>query len=357
MGPIEGNHMKRCDFAFDLPEGLIAQAPLNKRSDSRLLATDGTTGKISHLTFSDLPTLLSPDDLLIFNNTSVVAARLFARKQSGGRVEILIERVLADGSALAHIRASKSPRDDSLLFITPSKTDEVTALAFRVVGRREQLFHLCPELGTIQEAISKYGHVPLPPYIQRTDTLMDRERYQTIFARQEGSAASPTAGLHFDRPLMRRIEAIGVALAEVTLHVGAGTFRPVRVQDIRKHKMHSEYVDVGVECCEAVEACRSRGGRIVAVGTTTVRALECAARNSTSNRHLTPYQADTDIFFYPGCEFRVVDAMVTNFHLPESTLIMLVSAFAGSETIRKAYQSAISNRYRFFSYGDCMFIT
>lgn len=349
--------MKTADFAFELPAELIAQAPLPERSASRLLTVEASTAACSHLTFRDLPQLLTADDLLVFNNTRVIPARLFAQKQTGGRVEILIERVRGDGSALAHVRASKSPRDGTLLLITPDSESDVSDLALRVVGREGALFVLMPEAGTLKDMMRRYGHMPLPPYIEREDTDEDRDRYQTLYGSRDGAVAAPTAGLHFDQTLLEQLDAVGIAKAEVTLHVGAGTFQPVRAEHIEDHTMHSEYIEVDQACCDAVAACRARGGRVIAVGTTAVRSLESAAQLSDKGHTMEPYRGDTDIFLYPGAAFHVVDAMITNFHLPESTLIMLVSAFAGTDTIRYAYRTAIENRYRFFSYGDAMFLT
>lgn len=348
--------MKRADFAFDLPAELIAQEPLAERSASRLLEVDAVRGTFTHRAFRDLTSLLSPNDLLVFNNTRVLPARLFAQKQTGGKVEILFERLLGDGSALAHVRASKSPKEGALLLITPDGDSDVSELTLRVMGREDALFKLAPESGSLKEMMRRFGHMPLPPYIDRLDTQADRDRYQTVYGRREGAVAAPTAGLHFDRALLDALQGAGIHRAEVTLHVGAGTFQPVRADDIEDHVMHKEYVEVDQTCCEAVNACRERGGKVIAVGTTAVRSLETAASQNAEGC-LVPFEGDTDIFLYPGCKFHVVDAMVTNFHLPESTLLMLVSAFAGVDTIRQAYAAAIENRYRFFSYGDAMFLT
>ena len=349
--------MKTADFAFELPVELIAQEPLPERSASRLLWVEANTAACSHLTFRDLPQLLKADDLLVFNNTRVIPARLFAQKQTGGRVEILIERVRGDGSALAHVRASKSPSDGALLLVTPDPESEVSDLALRVLGREGALFVLEPETGTFEDIMRRCGHMPLPPYIEREDTDYDRDRYQTLYGSRDGAVAAPTAGLHFDRTLFEQLDAAGVDKAEVTLHVGAGTFQPVRARHVEDHTIHSEYIEVDQTCCDAVASCRARGGRVIAVGTTAVRSLESAARLSGEGLPLKPFSGDTDIFLYPGADFHVVDALITNFHLPESTLIMLVSAFAGTDTIRHAYRTAIENRYRFFSYGDAMFLT
>ena len=348
--------MKRTDFAFDLPAELIAQAPLTERSASRLLSVDGS-GECSHLLFTDLLGLVSSDDLLVFNNTRVLPARLYAQKQTGGRAEILVERLMPDGTALAHVRASKSPRDNTLLLLTPNPDSDVSDMAVRVIGRQGALFHLAPESGSFIEAMQQLGHMPLPPYIERADSAADRERYQTVYAKHDGAVAAPTAGLHFDQLLLNQLETQGIQRAEVTLHVGAGTFQPVRADEITDHVMHSEYIEVDQACCTAVAKCRARGGRVIAVGTTAVRSLESVALKVPEGDPLVPYSGDTDIFLYPGAQFRVVDAMVTNFHLPESTLLMLVSAFAGVEAIRTAYATAIANRYRFFSYGDAMFLS
>ncbi len=348
--------MKRVDFAFDLPAELIAQEPLAERSASRLLEVNASLNTLAHHAFRDLPSLLSPRDLLVFNNTRVLPARLFAQKQTGGKVEVLFERLLGDGSALAHVRASKSPKEGTLLLVTPDAESDVSELTLRVTGREGALFALSPESGSLKEMMRRFGHMPLPPYIDREDTPADRDRYQTVYARREGAVAAPTAGLHFDQALLDALRAAGIQQTEVTLHVGAGTFQPVRADNIEDHVMHKEYVEVSQTCCEAVRACRDRGGRVIAVGTTAVRSLESAARQNAGGS-LAPFEGDTDIFLYPGCDFHVVDAMVTNFHLPESTLLMLVSAFAGVETIRQAYATAIENRYRFFSYGDAMFLT
>jgi S-adenosylmethionine:tRNA ribosyltransferase-isomerase len=345
--------MRTQDFHFDLPPELIAQEPLAKRTASRLMVLDGATGDVSHKYFTDILSLVRDDDLLVFNNTRVLPARLFGAKQTGGRVEILIERVRPDGTVAAHVRASKSPAPGTALFIAPDAESDITEFCVRVLERDGTLFVLQSEVGDWAEIMRRFGHVPLPPYIDREDTANDRERYQTVYAKHDGAVAAPTAGLHFDELLLADLRARGVAMAELTLHVGAGTFQPVRSERIEDHAMHAETIIVGEDVVEAVAACRARGGRVIAVGTTAVRSLETAGQTG----ELLPYHGDTDIFLYPGKSFHVVDAMVTNFHLPESTLIMLMSAFAGRERILSAYNQAVAARYRFFSYGDAMFVT
>jgi len=344
---------QRTDFHFDLPDELIAQTPLPDRSASRLLCLDGDTGALTHRQFMDVKELISKDDLLVFNNTKVLPARLFALKQTGGRVEILIERLRGDGRALAHMRASKPMKPGSCLYVTADADSDISDIALRVVARDGALFELAPEDATWQEILRRFGHMPLPPYIDRPDTSEDRSRYQTVFASREGAVAAPTAGLHFDEKLLQSLKVKGIAFTELTLHVGAGTFQPVRVDAINEHQMHSEYIDVGDSVVDAVAACRARGGRVIAVGTTAVRSLETAGLTG----ELASFQGESDIFLYPGKPFHVVDAMITNFHLPESTLIMLVAAFAGYDATMAAYSEAVRQRYRFFSYGDAMFIT
>ena len=345
--------MRRQDFYYDLPEELIAQEPLPQRTGSRLLVLNGDNGDIQHSQFNDLTDWLEPNDLLVFNNTRVIPARLYGVKQTGGRVEILIERFLEGGSALAHVRASKSSKPGTAILITPDETSDATEFSVRVEGRREALFELVVESGSWPEILKTFGHIPLPPYIERSDNAKDRERYQTIFAQRDGAVAAPTAGLHFDAHLLEAIRSQGVKTAEVTLHVGSGTFQPVRAEDITDHHMHSEWLEVNEDVVAAVQRCRECKGRVVAVGTTAVRSLETAARGGM----LKTFSGDSDIFLYPGQPFNVVDAMVTNFHLPESTLIMLVAAFAGHENTMAAYKQAVDQRYRFFSYGDAMLVT
>jgi S-adenosylmethionine:tRNA ribosyltransferase-isomerase len=336
--------MRRSDFQYDLPEELIAQTPPERRGDSRLLVLDRGSGRVEDRRFQDLPRMLEPGDLLVVNDTRVIPARLFGHKASGGKVEILIERVEEPRSALAHVRASKTPGPGTEIHTDGGAVAEVT-------GREGDLFRLGFDRD-IDALLGSHGHVPLPPYIRRADTPDDRERYQTVFARQAGAVAAPTAGLHFDADMLARLEERGVERASVTLHVGAGTFRPVRVDDIREHRMHAEWLTVSEATCRSIRAAKGRGNRVVAVGTTVVRSLESAAADG----ELAPFSGFSDLFIYPGCEFRVVDAMITNFHLPESTLLMLVSAFAGKDRVLAAYRHAVAQRYRFFSYGDAMFI-
>ena len=344
--------MQRTDFHYDLPPELIAQRPLPDRGASRLLCLQGDSGQTAHRSFTDLETLLHPGDLLVFNNTRVIPARLWGRKATGGAVEILIERVTGDRTALAHIRASKSPKPGTRIHVAKAEGVEPGTDALRVTGRDEGLYVIETDR-PVGELMVSYGHMPLPPYIERADDSADRERYQTVYAAREGAVAAPTAGLHFDEALIQSLVERGVSATEVTLHVGAGTFQPVRVDDIAEHQMHAEYLEVGQDTCDAIAAARERGGRVVAVGTTAVRSLETAAAGGT----LLPYQGDTRLFIHPGYRFRCIDALITNFHLPESTLLMLVSALAGREAVMAAYEEAVRERYRFFSYGDAMFVT
>lgn len=339
--------MKISDFHFELPDELIARYPLSQRSASRLLSLNGPTGEVAHRHFVDLPDLLSPGDLLVFNNTRVIPARLHGHKESGGRVEVLVERLLDDDELLAHVGASRPPKPDQTVIL-----EDGTAL--RMLDRDGPLFRFCRTTDEpLLDLLERVGHMPLPPYVDRPDEDTDRERYQTVYASESGAVAAPTAGLHFDDDIFARLRDMGVETAEVTLHVGAGTFQPVRVERIEDHEMHSEIAQVPRETVDAVARTRERGGRVIAVGTTSVRSLESA----TVDGELRPFRGETDIFIYPGYVFRCVDAMVTNFHLPESTLIMLVSAFAGREAVLGAYGEAIRERYRFFSYGDAMFVT
>lgn len=343
--------MKLSDFHFDLPDALIARYPEAVRSASRLLRLDGRTGERVHGRFTDLPGLLEPGDLLVFNDTRVMPARLFGHKASGGRIELLVERITSPQEALVHLRASKSPKPGSRLEFA----DGVSA---EMVERVDSLFRLRFSQPVLALLMAQ-GELPLPPYMDRAAEGGDAERYQTVYAHPDkvASAAAPTAGLHFDDRIFAELEARGVQKAFVTLHVGAGTFLPVRVEDVTSHKMHSEWLSVSPETVAAIRAAKSRGNRVVAVGTTSVRSLETAARGAAPGEWLNPYAGETDIFIYPGYDWRVVDALVTNFHLPESTLLMLVCAFAGQDAVMAAYREAVALQYRFFSYGDAMFLT
>lgn len=344
--------MQLKDFTYSLPSELIAQEALAERSASRLLhlqiITDTESlAPLSDKHFNDIVDLIDANDLLIFNNTRVIPARLTGQKESGGKVEVLIERVLDERRALVHVRANKSPKAGGKLLLA----DEVNA---EVVARHDDLFEIVFLHETsVYEILETYGHIPLPPYIEREDTEEDRERYQTVFAEEVGAVAAPTAGLHFTPELLQALADKGVETAKVTLHVGAGTFLPVRVDNLEDHIMHAEWVEVDQSTCDAVAACKARGGKIVAVGTTSVRSLESAANAS---GELQPFTGDTRLFITPGFQFNVVDAMITNFHVPESTLLMLVSAFSGYENIMNAYKHAVAEKYRFFSYGDAMFL-
>ncbi len=337
--------MKRTDFHYELPAELIAQLPLEQRSASRLLCFDRQSSHLDDRKFGDLPGLLSPGDLLVFNNTEVIPARLFGHKASGGRVEILVERLLSQHECLAQVRASKSPKPGGNLILEDGSE-------LLVLGRKDSFFHLQAVTGDLMDLLQGLGHMPLPPYITREDTQRDRDRYQTVYAKTPGAVAAPTAGLHFDQTLLDQLKDTGIQSATVTLHVGAGTFQPVRVDNIEDHHMHAEWLEVPQSACDAIAATRTRGGRVIAVGTTAVRSLETAAQGGS----LKPFSGDSRIFIYPPYQFRVVDAMITNFHLPESTLLMLVSAFAGREPTMAAYRHAVEQRYRFFSYGDAMLI-
>jgi len=336
--------MRRSDFSYPLPTELIAQHPEAERSASRLLHVDGHSGRWWDRQFRELPSLLRPDDLLVFNDTRVIPARVFGNKPTGGRVEIMLERILDGRKILAHVNASKALRADAPVQLAGG----VTAT---FVGRRDDLFELELSADPLTFFL-EHGALPLPPYIERNTDETDSERYQTVFARELGAVAAPTAGLHFDQPMLDTIAAMGVRSAYVTLHVGAGTFQPLRVDDLDQHRMHEEVVQVSAEVCTAVAETRARGGRVIAVGTTVVRSLETAAANG----ELQPCRTETRLFIRPGYRFKVVDALVTNFHLPESTLLMLVCAFGGYETMLAAYRHAVEARYRFFSYGDAMLI-
>ncbi len=337
------------DFDFELPPELIAQHPATERSASRLL--DGRGAQPVDRVFRELPDLLQPGDLLVFNNTRVIKARLYGHKASGGAVEALVERVLPGNEVWAHLRASKSPKPGSMVRFADAFDAEVLGRG----GPDGGLFHL-RFAGAPLTLLEQHGHVPLPPYITHADEEDDVRRYQTVFASAPGAVAAPTAALHFDEALLERLKARGIQTAEVTLHVGAGTFQPVRTDNLAEHKMHSEWFEVPASTVAAIEATKAAGGRVVSVGTTTLRALESAALHAPVGHILQAGSRDTDIFITPGFQFKVVDVLITNFHLPKSTLMMLVSALAGYEHIRQLYQHAIARGYRFFSYGDAMLI-
>ncbi|WP_133406334.1 tRNA preQ1(34) S-adenosylmethionine ribosyltransferase-isomerase QueA [Parashewanella tropica] len=341
--------MRVADFSFDLPDELIARYPTKERTASRLLTLDGNSGEVHDKCFTDLIDFIEAGDLMVFNNTRVIPARLFGQKATGGKLEILVERMLDNKRILAHVRSSKSPKVDAIIHLDND-------YQMKMLARHDALFEL--ELlsdRTVLEVLEEIGHMPLPPYIDRPDEDSDKERYQTVYNENPGAVAAPTAGLHFDDDTLAKLKAKGVNTAFVTLHVGAGTFQPVRVDDIEDHVMHSEWANVPADVVEQIKQTKAAGKRVIAVGTTSVRSLESAAK--ANGGEIAPFSADTDIFIYPGYEFSVVDAMVTNFHLPESTLIMLISAFAGKQSVMNAYQHAIEEKYRFFSYGDAMFIT
>jgi S-adenosylmethionine:tRNA ribosyltransferase-isomerase len=338
--------MKKSDFNYHLPEALIAQQPLSQRTASRLLCLNRETGEIIDRKFNDLLDFILPNDLLVFNDTRVIPARLFGKKETGGKIEILIERILNEHEALAHIRSSKSPK-------VGAKIELSNGYFAHMLGRENDLFHLHFESNkTLLEILDEIGHIPLPPYIERADDESDFTRYQTVFGKNLGAVAAPTAGLHFDEEMLEKINAKGIETAFVTLHVGSGTFQPVRVENLSEHIMHKEYFFVSQETVDAVTKTRKRGGRVIAVGTTAVRALESASRSGKLQANF----GDTDLFITPSYEFKSVDAMLTNFHLPESTLLMLVSAFSRYEFVMRAYQHAIEQKYRFFSYGDAMWL-
>lgn len=335
-------------FDFNLPSDLIAQFPCPERSQSRLFVVGETPAQHRHWRFNQLLDLLQPNDILVFNDTKVIPMRLYGQKSSGGKIEVLIERILQEQRALAHIRATHAPKVGAELWLPGAAT-------VRVVGRQDALFELefLPPALDLLKYLQEYGEIPLPHYMQRAPQNLDQERYQTVYARMPGAAAAPTAGLHFDTSMLAQLAARQIATAFVTLHVGAGTFQPIRVADIRTHVMHAEFVTVSDDTVEAIHKAKKAGGRVIAIGTTAVRSLETAAQLG----RLMPFCGDTRLFIYPGFQFHCVDAMITNFHLPKSSLLLLVSAFAGTERILKAYQTAIAEKYRFFSYGDAMFLT
>jgi len=358
--------MRKSDFNYCLPPELVAQYPASPRTASRLLHLDGANSVIQDLRFTDLPALLRAGDLLVFNDTRVIPARLFGRKDSGGHIEVLIERLRDAHRVLAQVRASKPPKPGQKLKLEGG----VTAV---VQSRDGEFYELAFDADMpVLDILERAGHVPLPPYIGRQDEIADRERYQTVYARRRGAVAAPTAGLHFDAAMLGRLQDMGVDSAFVTLHVGAGTFQPVRVDDIREHRMHAEYLRVTPEVCGKINAAKKEGRRVVAVGTTVVRALETAAKSrdhlktslspeargviEMGSGRVKPFEGETDIFIYPGYRFQIVDALLTNFHLPESTLLMLVCAFGGTENVLNAYRHAVKSKYRFYSYGDAMFV-
>ncbi len=337
--------MRLSDFDYELPEELIAQAPLPERTGSRLLVVEPSRGRYSDHQFTELVNHVEAGDLIVFNDTRVIPARLLGRKHTGGQVEVLVERVLDDQQLLAQIRASKSPKPGTRL-----KLEQ--AIDCEMIGRDDDMFVLRQEQGRWLELLEMYGHMPLPPYIRRADGAGDRERYQTVYARKPGAVAAPTAGLHFDDAKIAALEARGAVTTQVTLHVGAGTFQPLRGENLDDHVMHAELIEVTPEVCDLVEQTQARRKRVIAIGTTVVRCLETAW----SNGRLRPYRGESTLFIKPGYRFRVVDALLTNFHLPRSTLLVMISAFAGTDLVRAAYAHAVRERYRFFSYGDAMFI-
>lgn len=346
MNPRMNPSMNLSQFDYQLPEELIAQEPLAERTASRLLHFKTYAKTFDDLQFADMLQLLQPEDLLVLNNTKVIPARMYGKKTSGGKVEFLLERIVDAHTVLAQLKASKSPKTGAEIIFAKN----VKAV---VQGRRDDFYILVFDEGAdVTNLLDDYGCMPLPPYIQRAPEKNDNERYQTVFAKHKGAVAAPTAGLHFDNKILAALQDKGIKSATITLHVGAGTFQPVREDNIEEHKIHAERVIVSQEICNQIVACKKRGGRIVAVGTTVARALESAAQNGS----IEPYEMDTSLFIYPGFKFNVIDALITNFHLPKSTLLMLVSAFAGCETVMSAYRHAVTAKYRFYSYGDAMFI-
>ncbi len=334
--------MHLTDFDYDLPDELIARYPLPERSASRLLCLNSSNGAVSHAKFTEICEYLSPGDLLVCNNSRVIPARLLGQKPTGGQVEVLVERVLDDKNVLAHLRASKTPKPGTYINFSDN-------IRFEMIGRRDNLFELrCVTGASVLNVIESIGHMPIPPYFQRTADDSDKERYQTIYADPKGSVAAPTAGLHFDQALFERLRANNIDIDYVTLHVGAGTFAPVRVENVTEHHMHAERILVSASLCEKIKKTKANGGRVIAVGTTTARSLETAA--------LKPFSGETNIFIYPGYEFKCIDALITNFHLPCSTLLMLVCALGGYENVMSAYKEAIAHQYRFYSYGDAMLV-
>lgn len=343
--------MKVSQFSFELPPHLIARYPQPQRNASRLLGLKGNDGSLTDGQFVDLLDKVNEGDLMIFNDTRVIPARVFGQKESGGKLEVLVERMLDEHSVLAHVRCSKSPKPGSKIVLEGD-------VKVTMVERHGALFELrFDDARNVLDILEQVGHMPLPPYIDRPDEDSDKERYQTVYNKNPGAVAAPTAGLHFDDDMMSKLHDKGVKIGFVTLHVGAGTFQPVKVEDVNDHVMHNEYIEVSQEISELILATKQAGKRVITVGTTSMRSLESAANKALENgKTMAPFYGDSDIFIYPGYEFKIVDAMVTNFHLPESTLIMLISAFAGYDNVMNAYQHAIAQEYRFFSYGDAMFI-
>jgi S-adenosylmethionine:tRNA ribosyltransferase-isomerase len=339
--------LKKSDFHYELPPALIAQQPLKVRTASRLLCLDGVSGAFRDSLFSDLPQLLRSGDLLVFNDTRVIPARVFGEKDTGGRVELLVERLLDDHRLLAQCRASKPPKPGQFLFLDGG-------VEARILGRADEFYEIeCDTDEPLVMMLERIGHVPLPPYITRPDAATDRERYQTVWARAPGAVAAPTAGLHFNAELLARLDTQGIERTTLTLHVGAGTFQPIRVEDPAQHRMHAERLQISADTASCVNRARAEGRRVIAVGTTVVRALESAVVDGA----VQPTIGETTIFITPGFRFQAVDALITNFHLPESTLLMLVCAFAGTDQVLAAYRHAVAERYRFFSYGDAMWVT
>lgn len=340
--------MQLIDFDFNLPPDLIARYPLPKRSDSRLLCLDGSNGLTRHVQFNDVIEFIKSGDLLVFNNSKVIPARLFGQKTTGGQVEILVERILDEKRIIAQVHASKAPNLGSLLIFNQR-------VHLEVVERKPPFYVLCYQKGdqSILDVIEAIGHIPLPPYMQRKAEGKDIERYQTIYAKCKGSIAAPTAGLHFDEDLLQQFREKHIEMGFLTLHIGAGTFTPVRVTNIREHYMHAEYLEVPADLCKKIEATKARGNRVIAVGTTSMRALETASQSG----KIEPYYGETSIFIYPGYQFCSVDSLITNLHLPCSTLLMLVCAFGGYENVMRAYRQAVIENYRFYSYGDAMWVT
>ena len=333
-------NLQKSDFYFDLPPALIAQEPLQQRADSKMLVYQRATQTHAHKNFRDLPDYLEPGDLLVFNDSKVIPARMFGHKASGGKVEVFVERMVSEQVCWAHIRASKAPRSGTLINLTPEWTLEV-------LEKKDGLY-LCQASVDLELILESIGHVPLPLYITRQDELADKQRYQTIYAKYKGSVAAPTAGLHFDEDMFARLAEKGVRVAYTTLHVGAGTFQPVRCENLSDHTMHAEWFTISPELCAAVAETRAAGKRVIAVGTTSLRSLESASVDG----QLHPCERDTSIFIQPGYEFKICDGLITNFHLPESTLLMLVAALIGYQQVMALYQTAIQEKYRFFSYGD-----